>query len=294
MRYCVYDPSFPVQFSSSGNLISEDGFMHPNRNIDTFVLIVVQKGVLHISQDGSEYHLGSNEFMLLFPNRPHFGTRPSEGPLSYYWAHFYITDPAVQISDTYEPPYVPLHSAEALSPTGDRIALAEHGTLPFPGHSRLLFLQLMDLARRERYQATCKCHYMTSLLLIEVSEEVLQLHNIKEQEIPPRLMECVDWIQRNYHKPLTLEKIAGRFAYNPAYLTSLFSAHMGESIIGYTNRVRISAAKIMLADHALTIKTIADQCGFKDTKYFYRVFKKYEQTTPGEYRKVIRYKKIVS
>ena len=48
MLYCISDASFPMSYVSSGNLVSEGGFVHPRRILDTFVFILVQQGTLHI------------------------------------------------------------------------------------------------------------------------------------------------------------------------------------------------------------------------------------------------------
>lgn len=39
MLYFISDASKPVEYISCGNLASKDGFVHPKRNIDSFVLI---------------------------------------------------------------------------------------------------------------------------------------------------------------------------------------------------------------------------------------------------------------
>ena len=101
MKYCIYHSSYPVVFSSCGNLVSDNGFIHPKRNIDSFVLLLIRKGTLYITQDEDEYILHDNEFLILFPHILHYGTRRSDGYLSYYWTHFYISDPSYQITDIF-------------------------------------------------------------------------------------------------------------------------------------------------------------------------------------------------
>ena len=50
MLYCTYQARYPVEYLSSGNLVSSDGFLHARRNIDSFVLIIVREGTLHITE----------------------------------------------------------------------------------------------------------------------------------------------------------------------------------------------------------------------------------------------------
>lgn len=97
MLYFISDASKPVEYISCGNLASKDGFVHPKRNIDSFVLIIVIKGTLHITQNMTNYDVRENEFILLFPDTLHYGYRQTEGELSYYWVHFYVKDPDYSI-----------------------------------------------------------------------------------------------------------------------------------------------------------------------------------------------------
>lgn len=97
MLYFISDAGKPVEYISCGNLTSKGGFVHPRRNIDSFVLIIVIKGTLHICQNMSNFDVKEDEFILLFPNTLHYGYRPSSGELSYYWVHFYVHDPNYSI-----------------------------------------------------------------------------------------------------------------------------------------------------------------------------------------------------
>lgn len=93
MLYCTANAEYPVEYISCGNLVSNDGFVHDRRNIDSFVFIIVCEGTLHINQNGQNFDIHENESLLLFPNQTHYGYKPSKGRLSYYWVHFFITDP---------------------------------------------------------------------------------------------------------------------------------------------------------------------------------------------------------
>lgn len=42
----------------------------------------------------------------------------------------------------------------------------------------------------------------------------------------------------------------------------------------YVNRIRISAAKLLLTDTDMTVREIADRVGYSDVYYFSKVFKK--------------------
>ena len=67
MLYLVSDASRPVSFSGAGNLTNDDQFLHPRRTQDSYELISVIRGVLHIQSGAHSYHLAPGQFVFLFP-----------------------------------------------------------------------------------------------------------------------------------------------------------------------------------------------------------------------------------
>lgn len=74
------------------------------------------------------------------------------------------------------------------------------------------------------------------------------------------------------------------------YLRRRFHEHMGISPCKYLNSLRIGHAKKLIAkrgENHLSVAGIAYACGFRDERYFTRVFKQYCGMTPGEYYKEV-------
>ena len=72
MLYLVSDASRPVRFLSAGNLNNEDQFLHSKRTIQSYELISVTRGTLHIQSGQRDYALSPGQFVLLFPGECHF------------------------------------------------------------------------------------------------------------------------------------------------------------------------------------------------------------------------------
>ncbi|MGG1311536.1 response regulator [Cohnella laeviribosi] len=92
------------------------------------------------------------------------------------------------------------------------------------------------------------------------------------------------YIQKNYGKDLTLDRVASLFYLNPSYLSYLFKEKTGENFTDYTNRLRIEHAKRLLAETDEKVYKIAKTLGFDNDKYFFRLFKKLTGFTPEQYR----------
>lgn len=92
------------------------------------------------------------------------------------------------------------------------------------------------------------------------------------------------YLQQNFAFPLTRESVAAHFHLSPGHVSRLFRR---EGLVGfneYLNRVRIDRAKFLLRNHPLTLDEIAARCGYADTAYFCRMFKRLTGTTPTAYR----------
>lgn len=296
MQYLISDASYPIDYNSSGNLVSENGFVHPRRNIDSFVLLLVTEGVLHITQGDKAHEIKADEFILLFPNTLHFGHKPCEGYLSYYWTHFYPRDPNPDILTREEllshPTVVEQSDDVASTASPWHFIVPECGKLSAHKRSHLLFVQLLDFAKRGNYTQTWRCHYALSLLLLEVSSEAYQAGQILNPDIPVWVFDIMEWIRTHYDQQLTVASIAQQFDYHPTYLTNVFKKHTGVTVLSYLNQTRITASKNLLTDRRLYIYEIAYMCGFSDVKYFMKLFRRYEGITPSQYRKAFHQKKV--
>lgn len=291
MLFVTSDVESPARFISCGNLINEDGFLHARRNLDCYVLIFIQKGCLYIRQEDKNYEIREKEFVLLFPNKIHYGYKPSSGYLSYYWVHFdfpaprFITDHPMLIGqpclNSLNAPFSPYTEIAAKD---EIYFIPEYGSLPSAKRSNLLFAQLLDTFKRGEYASVVHCYYALNTFLLEFSEEML-LEFVKKSTSADIIENMIEWIRRHYKENLTTSLVAEKFNYNPDYLSSLFKKQTGYPILLYINLTRLNVSKDMLVNTNLSVKIISEECGFRDEKYYYRIFKKYTGTTPNKYRK---------
>lgn len=287
MLYIVSDASQPVIFSTAGNLTNDDQFLHPRRTMDSYELISVTKGILHIQSGPRSYSLTPGQFVFLFPGECHLGTQPSDGELSFYWTHFYFNSKDSIICEEQQ--------AAAFFREKDppRYILPETGTLSANSRVNVLFVQLLDLAKRLGTLSFKQCSYAQSTLLLELTNEYFFHHHLMQQDekIPLNIAELMEWLQLNYDTTLSVTEIARKFGYHPSYLTSVFKHYSGCTITEYLNRQRIRVAKnYLISAPMLTLTEISEQVGIADEKYFMRLFKRYEGVTATSYRKAFSQK----
>ncbi|MFW5996257.1 MAG: response regulator transcription factor [Halanaerobiaceae bacterium] len=110
-------------------------------------------------------------------------------------------------------------------------------------------------------------------------------NNQKTREINnPQLARAKKYIEKNYHRNISLDDIAEHAAISPNYLSKLFKEKMEINIVDYLTNVRIDQAKNLLETTSLPIKQIAYRVGYNDPNYFSKVFKKTTSLTPTNYR----------
>lgn len=106
-----------------------------------------------------------------------------------------------------------------------------------------------------------------------------------EQDKAPRLLQSViSHINKNFKSDVSISATSKKFAISPGRLGLIFSKNFGLSYNEYVNRVRLRHACNLLSGTDLTAKQIAFDCGYSSVEYFFYVFKKELETTPGEYR----------
>lgn len=258
----------PLRFSVCGQLISPSGFVHCRRSFDENVLIMITEGTLYIAANNVRYTLGAGQYIFLKAGEEHFGYRPSEGKLSYLWAHF-------RADSGFDTAYGESGEYTYLLPETSRLSDL--------GRTAQLFRQLMDLSLEERLYTQNMPDYAVSLLLMELTREYLRERD-GGSRLPSAVVSAKEWIKNHYYQPFDVTELASAVGYGADYLSSLFKRSTGISIVRYTNRLRVETAKTLLANYGVTIKEAAFSCGFSDEKYFMRVFKQLEGITPSQYK----------
>ncbi len=87
-----------------------------------------------------------------------------------------------------------------------------------------------------------------------------------------------------YDRNLSLDAVAERFGLSVPYMSKFIKEQTGYNFVEYIARKRVTMAKQLLNDQALTVEEIGIRIGYVNVLTFRRAFKKYSGITPGEYR----------
>lgn len=119
-------------------------------------------------------------------------------------------------------------------------------------------------------------------MILEYTQRVQRLLHGKH---PGKLaLEAANYIRRHLSEPITVEDIAKELYLSRPYLSRKFAQETGESLTDFILKEKTEEAKSLLRYSDKPITAISSYLGFSSQSHFSRVFKKYANCTPGEYR----------
>jgi AraC-like DNA-binding protein/quercetin dioxygenase-like cupin family protein len=105
--------------------------------------------------------------------------------------------------------------------------------------------------------------------------------NLKKFDAINRMLK---YINKNYQRKITLDKLAKESGYNSSYVSQLFKSYLGINFYDYLTRIRLREATRELSQSEKKILEIALDNGFPDIKAFNSAFKENFGKSPTEYR----------
>ena len=93
-----------------------------------------------------------------------------------------------------------------------------------------------------------------------------------------------DYIEQNFGTIQSLGDVAKHIGCNYHSLREVFSKEMGIPLGEYLNLVRCSEAKRLLRTTDWKLYSVALELGFRNDKYFIKVFKKVNGLSPNSFR----------
>ena len=122
-------------------------------------------------------------------------------------------------------------------------------------------------------------------LLEDVAMSVVhRINRYNKKNINQILQKAMDYICENYTMSITLNELAEHTYVSTYYLSRTFKKELGKNFVEYLNEVRIDKAKELLKDNKYKTYEVAELVGIQDPHYFSKIFKKYVNMTPTEYK----------
>lgn len=95
---------------------------------------------------------------------------------------------------------------------------------------------------------------------------------------------CLTYIHQHLGEEISLEELAKKYYFNSSYFSTLFKKYTGKHFTEYVIDLRIESAFRILLGSDKKIYEVAQEVGYRDVKYFNKIFKKHYGLTPEECR----------
>ena len=116
--------------------------------------------------------------------------------------------------------------------------------------------------------------------------------DIQRLETPERsrqkaeqLRPAIEYIETHYAQHIALDQLAKLSGMSPKYFCRCFQSIVHRTPIDYLNYFRVECACDALTATDLSVAEIAYTCGFGDSSFFIKQFKRYKGVTPRQYRR---------
>ncbi len=254
-----------LQAHNGGLFVSRGEGRHPDRKLDSYELIFVRKGVLGIQEEQRRFEVIAGQSLILWAGRRHWGTDPYSADLSFYWLHFSVGN-------------VPARHGK------DLLQVAQYVTVSRQDHMTELFRRFLDDQESDVLDST-SATLLLMLMLCEVARS--RRPGAAPEGASARLAARADaYIRSHFHQPLGPADVADVLGCNANYLSRIFHQVYEQTLTDTIHQCRLRYARQLLLDDDRNIDEIARACGFNDTGYFRRLFKRHEGITPRAFRRL--------
>ncbi|MCZ7648368.1 MAG: AraC family transcriptional regulator [Planctomycetota bacterium] len=264
------DPGRPVEALNAGLFISRGRSTHPDRTIDSHELIFVRKGWLKLAEEAREFEVRAGETLILRPGRRHRGSAPYPRDLRFYWIHFRV-------------PHAP-HAKSTKGAGRSVLALPQHAAAPRPDRLGELYHRFLD-DQAGGMPRTPAADYLVMLMLCEVA--AARTPDPAAPGTAAALAGRADsYIATRFHEPLAASDLAAALDCNPDYLGRVYRQVYGRTLTEAIQRRRVREAGALLREGLGNVDAIARECGFTESGYFRRIFRRLMGLTPRAYRRL--------
>ena len=129
-------------------------------------------------------------------------------------------------------------------------------------------------------------HYFTQTIIAELLLSINECYR-KTYLTNPYISRIVEFIIRKYQDNISASNIARAVNMNETYMQKLFKKEMGDTLLEYITKYRISQSIALMRNTNMKFIDIAIQVGFNNRQTFYNAFKEFTGYNPLRFRKFL-------
>lgn len=127
--------------------------------------------------------------------------------------------------------------------------------------------------------------HIIRLLSLLTTEYTPRLSGSEKAQLRRNLYRDVCAYIKHHLRDVTVNDLITHFHYNPDFFNRLIKEFSGMTYTEYLQSERLVYAEKLLLDRKLSVSDIANEVGYQNIGYFYKIFRKKYGMLPSEYRK---------
>lgn len=247
-----------VEFDSFVKRATFCGWNIPRRYIRNHELVLITKGKGSICIENSLFEVMAGDLIYFYPGQAHSLTVTQEPCMEFYGVHF------------------------ELPANMDKLPLPDICHPESILRLEALFKNLHDIHRQKQYLYKWRQNLILQHILCEI---FLALHTPDEPMSIIRVRKALAYIHEDPCRTIRIETLLALAGVQKTVFMEAFRSVTGTTPCQYILNQRLEYARDLLLESTLSVAAIAEQCGFSDSFYFSRCFKKRYFLSPLQYRK---------
>ena len=249
----------------TGYLKLRESHIARRKNLESYLVVLVLSGSGTLMYQNQTYPLQQGSCFFIDCMAPYYHQSSDTDPWELIWVHFNGSTS----KQYYE--YFAGNSAPAFRPRSFQ-------------ELREKLESLLDVNHRSDLSA----EITSSRLIVDILSILLQdITNTREEKHASHLKitEVRQYLDEHYTEKFSLDELSERFFISKYHLSREFRNYYGITLNHYVIAKRITYAKKLLRFSDYSLEEIARSCGFYDTSYLNKQFKKSEGISASDFRK---------
>ena len=269
-----------LYIQEAGYLKSLTPHLSKRKGLQSYLFLIVLSGSGTVTYDGIAYHVKSNDCFLLHCMHEYSHISSEIDPWELLWIHFDGSN-----ADAYYRLFLEKRAIDRRSPANQNNCFQSE-------YIAEIIDTIHEIITINEHKND-DTDIMTAKLITDVLTRIITNSRLNDNSnasmsssTTQKLYSIATYINKNFVAPINLEELSKEFFISKYYLVRQFKKKFGVTIVSYIQTKRITYAKELLRYSDFSIEEIGNQCGIGDASYFNKVFKKMENMTASEYRKM--------
>ena len=265
-----------VEHSSVRIWASEAETHYDTHTHSAIEIIMPHSGVAVYQLPDTRYHVRAGEILIIPSGCAHSLTEPKD---TFRHLLLFEPNPLLTLRDI---PEITEMMRNPVYLTGETILQKQTADI---------LLQVIDYYNRREPMWNTQCYAcllrMYALLGKDYLEKAQPVDIQKtEHSNSPIMGSAMTFISEHYMEDVTLDQVAAFTGFSRYYFSRTFRDFTGFTFLEYLTRKRLNAATDLLIRTNRSVQSISEAAGFASTATFNRVFRKYKNCTPTQFRAI--------